>query len=788
MKPSEIKFTKNNGITNKYIIENCENSDVRNKLLKFPKSQPKLNHRTYSINKFRIKLSSSDELQMAVKKLKQDNKNTINSYVSKDKNCKNEELILFDNHSDNSNQFRFQEKLSFPNSGMIQMMPKSMRDTFFSQKLSSNPIAKSMNGSYYKKRNNSVIIIKDKNSLFNNENFDCNNISNISPDKDYYKLPKKLKNITMEHLKDLLDIKTDKDELDDEEFAPLQQSYPILNPFKSYLERTRMDNARNLNNKNIENEIQKLKEKNRIKQEKKYLLKEDLNKNVDLRISQEILDMQKKNEYKAQIKAKRENKAFFSPNNPEIKSSGVQCVEKKFFESPINNEEITANKDSENLVSNNIITNAKLRDNIKWEKLKPKEDENDYLNINMYSPQFVEGKNEIFKLYFNNKINYLDSRFKLKTPNDLKSKIGTQHTINIIKKGSSAKPKIINSIYCNSYAKEVENLQYFPLNQIKTKIDKPNKFWNNRYIEEKKDSNKYKGQNNKKNLNLASKEKIPKSENIEDNIKILKKRVYSPIDNNVIVYKNIGYNLKNEQNENKIEYLNKNNKEDPKSTEKLSHNYNPTSKDNNKNYCSKELDNANNAAFNDKYNTLESLNNFVENSEKNKIHKNIQNLEISKNIANGKEAKELMIKLDKNINERANEKLRFLDKVDWRKNNTVKIIKGGLADKKSLEDIEIIHLDSGNFFQTATKEKKSISHRYFPNVNNSQYYNDETSKSKFKILKKQLNKESEKVFNRLDDLKKAQCDLLDSKRKFLIETTENKLKRFTRSSIRVPYN
>lgn len=746
-----MKFSNNirtslpNDFSNTYLLQNnkmdqenvlIENdANIKNKTMTnfYPQNQSK-----YETNKSNVKnkiynLSS------------QDLRNSMDSSINFNENNK----FIFDD------KLNFNENNNFYRTHYINMKPRSVKDTFFVHNFNNKPQTKSINGSYYRRKNNSVIIVKQNkevNSLFDNHFPNLNHIESITKNQK----ARKLKNSSLEHLKDLLAIQDNKEEKA-ENVAPNSEIFSSsLNPFESYLERTRADNQKNLLRAE---ELSKLNEK-RSRGTKKTSIYEDYLVNEEVVLS----NSDRKNNYEESniIKDKEEKKSNLLFNDH--MSNGFQCgLEYEILESPnrINqNLRYNENEDQE-LVQKNIITNAKLRDNIKWDKLQPKNEEEDLINyIDMFSSQFVEGKNETFKLYFQNRISYLDTRFKLKTPNDLRSKIGERNKVNDIKKVSSAKPtKIINNIYSYSYAKENENIQ-----------DKYNKLMNfSSSNKTHKNSLYFGGINNASNKNsliknkgnISIKDNIIPSGNIEDNMKILKKRVYSPFNNNFIVYKNVAYNLKS------VDKDSNNNNQINQSSLKLNNKVNDGLKVRFDINC-KQYEGNKIIPFKDNCNTSNGFNNLAED---NLLDKNTNKYSNKFNKHNNLQAekKRLIVKKE------------FLDKVNWRENKSVKIIKGGKSSTNYILNAE----NKNEFLQEDFKLKKPLN-KYFPNITNSQYYIEDTSKHKFKVLKKQLVKESERVFNILDHLKKAQGNLIDTKRKFLIESTENKLKKYTRSSMRVP--
>jgi len=653
-------------------------------------------------------------------------------------------------------QQNLNEKYYFSGNKNKNLKPQSVINTFIIHNVNSRPKTNSMNGSYYKRKNNSVIIVKEKkevNSLFENHYENLNQKENIKNNIG----SRKFININLENLKDLLDIKDKKEEKTKEELAPFSDNiYSLSKPFESYMNKTRADNQKNLLKAE---ELRKFRERG-----SRYSKKSLINEKLVLSNSDIIY-----NNGTNIIKDKEKKASLFYDDI----SNGVECgLECNIFESSNNNENRRyAYNENEKLIAKNIITNAKLRDDIKWEKLQPKSVEQDLLSSDdIYSSELVEGRNEIFKLFFNNRINYMDSRYKLKTPNDLKSKIGNQNKIRDNKKIISAKPtKIINNIYLNSYAKENEIFE----NKYNTQMNSYdfNQIYKQSLQLKNRNSNDSTSKNKKRNF--TNKDNILTIGNIEDDIKILKKRVFSPINNNIIVYNNIAYNLKNPQ-----KVLNNDKIQNPVN---LNNNYHSQMNMNKKTYFSlkapfdiyfNQNESHRKIPFKDNCNNSNGFNNLAET-------KKIDTNNISKNLNSGRNKNSYLENYDKPLNRRLIERNEFLDKVNWRENKSVKIIKYGKSTRNYISNNK-----SKKEFMEEDYKHKELLNKCIPNITKSQYYINDTSKYKFKVLKKQLIKDSERVFNLVDNLKIAQSNLIDSKKKFLIESTDNKLKRHKRSSMR----
>lgn len=798
----------------------------------------------------------------------------------------------------------------FPRSAQLKIRPNKISSYIINNRekkiiisndnlLQSHQKTNSLKGIYYKKRNNSVILvnIKDRDiyssynikndfnkKIFRPENESRNNDIKFNNEQNS---SRRLKNLTVERLKDLLDIKPDNNDL----YAENNKNSNLdmlnrnlnLNPFDTYLEKTRIENKRNLlkedklyDNTNI------YKNKSSKKVQNKNILSDSLDDKTKaqekIEIDQDIIFADNKDNdlFKNENLGKNKNLEI---KEKEIISSGVQCG--IYLKSEENNPRKTQSanvikKRLNEIFNNNIITNAKIRDKVKWEKIKIKDEEDENLiNINLYNSEFIDGKNEIFKLYLQNKIKN-DSRFKVKTPHDLKSKMSTKNMQNDIKI-SSAKSKQLNKVYKYSYSKDLDLIQSQNFEEntneniiqnsfLKIKatgssikrnniIGSLNNFYkindsSNNPIQEK--FKKFKQINNLDEANNFNKKRIKNkviklsypsliSNNIEENVQILSKRIHSPEDKKYIKYNNINYNFNRENfmnnnlnsdhhNNNEIQdpqicdtkhreemksvntknnydpdlnILNKNQKEvkyieykdndeaikcyfdDKVIFNKISNN---CLKGNNENNCNnKNIINCN--YMNDNCNTSNGFNNpsdlnfFDKNT--NKIQINLNNLNNNK-IFSSHNSNLNMFSQHANSPSESKERPEFLEKVNWNENKTAKIITGGKFKifNKIFEKEKIMNIKKFNIHNSPTtyhkRQKSSVP--IIPNVVESQYYNDDHVKDKFKILKRQIDKNSQKANHMLDNLKRIQYDLFDSKRKFFLDSDDNKLKKSTRRS------
>ncbi len=774
-------FHDYNGITDNFLIENFEsNTQITKKLIFENKTHLRLN----SINKLKIRIDDQSSKHTENKKIRSNSRNSFvsmikskneNKFVPREKSFNNKN----NNKLSNINKIKSTEKIPISRISVIKLKTKPVKDDIIEHKVDNHPIKNSLNGSYYKKMNNSLIVVKDKINSNNDQNICDNNINNNYNRNANNKTPNevvgnRLKNITIEHLKDLLDIKEDSGQK--KEIIPYYEKYSsYLNPFDTYLEKTKIDNERDLNKYDLKREIAK----NHIKRKK---IKSLQNQNDDVaniinkgnnQIETEI-EIKSNQDTKLKVLSKKSSDSLIV-----IMDDGVQCGSEK------------KNNDTENddMNKKHLITNSKLRDEIKWDKLKQKseDDINNFLNVNLYNTRFVDEKNEIFKLYYQNKIN-IDSRFKLKTPNILKSRIGNENKIKEIKKVSSAKPKIVNNIYTRSYSKDDEIFHQKYIAHLKNFNNNKEKFKQFFQIQDIDEANDLKFcQNKTRRNNYFQKEYFMQNELVEENIKILKKRVVSPLSNSIIVYKNIGYDMKKSDYENQYEMEFMKKTKSSKTLQMRQNNNDDRIKDNNIKYNIKEnSDNLKNNGFNEHCNTSNGFLNIVEFNfiDKSNINKNSNHPYNSAIKSKVNDSNILRFSNNKG-SDKSSDKFNFLEKVNWKNNQESKITKSPFMNK-NINENKFTNKDRKNSDLYEFQYKmNSLNQNYFPNVTNSQYYIDETSNNKFKILKKQLNKNSEKVFNMLDNLKRAQYDMTDTKRKFLIDSNDNKLKRYAiRSNIR----
>jgi len=733
---------------------------------------------------------------------------------------------------------------SFTSSKKFQLFNDSQKDK------NSNSDVNKIN----KTKSFSFINNKEKNKI---QNFNCK----INKNK---KASKKLKNISKDHLKDLLEIKKDIIQIKEFPINPFQEAMfekNICNFKKSNTERNHKAECKrnvSLSDDNVDfeyknNNISKDRFENKNKSvnnvEKNCIFIDDVKNVIELKNSQdcnlknelhqEIVINQKMNEEKSiyvcsnnidnnneskicvmTIKSENVNKFTnekeinFSPekiindkdinlylmnklNDKEInvspdKDENFSCelqYDKNdiILNSPEIRDDLNNNKITQNIFNNNIIKNAQLRENIKHRKIKPKnEEEESRININMYKSEFIEGRNEIMKLYLENKI--CNSPLKIKTPKNSNSKIGVQNKIINSKKFLTIKPNILTNKSDNINSKdELEEIELKYRFYIQNFYKKKEKFPQFFQINNLDDAMNIKLTNkNMKRLKLNFlKDNVIKSELIEDNFKSMKERINYLIGTNTIVYNNILYKFKNE------EKATENNEVPSKSESKKDIRKKDINKKNEKlkvffnKYEPKDYEDQKKISSNDYCNTSNDLvnNSDFYNLEKKKTSNKF--LKPCYNTFKSNENNDIKIIQKKNKSfKKIFIKNKFIENINFINNKkSFNNVKG----KNYKENADIDHLyqykKNLNKFESEISAQPKIR-----NLNNNtaimknDYFSKEPSKNKFKILKKQLKKDSEKVLFVLENLKKTQSELDESKRKFLVDSVENKLKRDIRSS------
>jgi hypothetical protein len=737
--------------------------------------------------------NSQDKIKINFKKISKEVRGMISSSISeagRNQIIYEERPIFYDKLYNN-----IKEKPSTANSNKITgtfAKLNNIKDNF--------KLRKSLNSNSSKKSFGKKSFISSKEYSENNKSLKRNN--------DYSDI-KKLKNITIGHIKDLLDIReTNEDNYIENKVPDYNENYsnhfkPYNNNFKNRRENSKNNKQQNSKNLSISN----------INYEMESIISFNDNSN---KIIEENIPL-KKNEICSSgiqcvriIETQRKDSQKINTNSNSIFSRKVDDVQMK-YDMENNNQ----NEEQELLFieTNNFLKNEKIKDRLNENNKNKTNNPSNSLNINFVESKFIDTKNQILKLYLQNK--KLNQRDNLRTPENLIYNLMDNHMKDILspKNRNNLKNILINRYTIDEQRKifnEIDNYVYKSKNIMDLeeqlyfsdrKIHKLKKF--NQITPKKRDEIKSANFKIIQKRNCYSSYKIKRMEidntlgQNEDSLKVLKKRVQSPDGlNKCVIYQNINNyllngDMKNNKNINKrndIRKKNNNNENYYNSTEDCQYHLN--NEELLKDYFEKSNKEVN-ESFNFKnfINITKKVNNLDEFNSSNGYHFG-EYTNFYERVIKSKNNNEFNYNNINEIDESNNNNNCKSLKINWKENN-INMIKqrNNFFSPKKINLNEMINFNNKEFKKRTNSdifvciedhpefEKKDPDDKNKNDISKNQ--NDDKNNLKFKIIKNKTIDEVKKNYNTLliNDDKRPQTEFINLKKKILIESKENKLRK-----------